>query len=141
MEETIEALQQQKKSLYHKLEKVGDFRRGIVSVNYRKCGKQNCVCAKKGHPGHGPRYLWNATIKGKSYAKDIKLGPEAKKYIEETENYRTFVRLCDEIVQVNERLADLRPIPEVKDISELERLKKSLQTLFRKKLRKKLTTY
>ncbi len=139
MEETAEDLQQKRKALYRQLEKVGDFRRGIVSVNYRKCGKQNCVCAKPGHPGHGPRYLWNATIKGKSYAKDIKLGPEARKYIEETENYRTFVRLCDEIVHVNEKLADLKPVPEVKDADELARLKKNLQALFRKKLRKNLS--
>lgn len=140
MEESIEVLQQERKALYHKIEKIGDFRRGIISVNYRKCGKKNCACAKEGHPGHGPRYLWNATIKGKSYAKDIKLGPEAKKYIEETGNYRNFVRLCDEIIQVNERIANLRPVPEVKDATELDSLKKNLQTLFRKKLKKKLNT-
>jgi beta-mannanase len=140
MEETVEVLQQKRKVLYQNLEKVGDFRRGIVSVNYRKCGKNNCICAKQGHPGHGPRYLWNATIKGKSHAKDIKLGPEAKKYIEETENYRNFVRLCDEIIQINEKIADLKPIPEVKNTTELERLKKNLQILFKRKLKKKLIT-
>jgi len=37
---------------------VGDFRRGSVSKNYRKCGKPNCVCAQPDHPGHGPRFLW-----------------------------------------------------------------------------------
>jgi len=140
MNETIKSLQKKRLSLYRELEGVGDFRRGIISVNYRKCGKKNCVCAKEGHPGHGPRYLWNATIKGKSYAKDIKLGPEAKKYMEETENYRTFVRLCDEIILVNERLADLRPVPEVEDSTELERLKKNLQSIFKRKLKRKLTS-
>jgi DNA-binding Lrp family transcriptional regulator len=139
MEESMEVLQQKRKSLYKKLEKIGVLRRGVVSVNYRKCGKKNCICAKEGHPGHGPRYLWNATIKGKSYAKDIKLGPEVKKYIEETKNYRTFVKLCDEIIQVNERIADLRPATEVKDASELDRLKKNLQRYFMKKYKKKLT--
>ncbi len=139
MKESLESLEQKRRFLYRKLERIGDFRRGVVSINYRKCGKKNCVCAKKGHSGHGPRYLWNATIKGKSYAKDVKLGPEAKKYVEETENYRNFVRLCEEIIQVNERIADLRPIPEVKDTEELERLKKNLQVFFRKKLEKKLS--
>ena len=37
---------------------VGDFRRGSVSENCRKCGKPNCVCAAPDHPGHGPRFLW-----------------------------------------------------------------------------------
>jgi len=139
MEESIEVLQQKRKSLYKKLEKIGDFRRGVVSLNYRKCGKKNCVCTKEGHPGHGPWYLWNATIKGRSYAKDIKLGPEVKKYMEETENYRNFVKLCDEIIQLNERIADLRPIAEVKDAAELDRLKKNLQKYFMKKYKKKST--
>jgi hypothetical protein len=139
MEESIEVLQQTRKSLYKKLERIGDLRRGVISVNYRKCGKKNCVCAKEGHPGHGPRYLWNATIKGRSYAKDIKLGPEVKKYMEETENYRNFVKLCDEIIQVNEMIADLRPTAEVKDAAELDRLKKNLQKYFAKKYKKKST--
>jgi hypothetical protein len=137
MEESLGTLQRKRDSLYRKLEWIGDFRRGVISVNYRKCGKKNCVCAKEGHPGHGPRYLWNATIKGKSYAKNIKLGPEVKKYIEETENYRNFIKLCDEIIQVNERIADLRPVAEVKDTVELERLKKNLQRFFMKKYKKK----
>ncbi|MGH3519041.1 MAG: DUF6788 family protein [Haloechinothrix sp.] len=35
----------------------GDFRRGSVIENYRRCGKPNCACAQPDHPGHGPRYL------------------------------------------------------------------------------------
>jgi hypothetical protein len=43
------------------------------------------------------------------------------------------VRLCEEIVLVNERICDLRPVPEVKDDQELAELKKKLQSLFMKK--------
>ena len=86
-------------SLYKQLQETGDFRRGIISVNYRKCGKKNCACAQEGHPGHGPQYLWNTTIKGKSYAKSIKLGPEMEKYLEEIANHQRFLKLCDEIVE------------------------------------------
>ncbi len=138
MNETLENLEQRRKSMYKKLEKIGDFRRGTISENYRKCGKKNCICTQKGHPGHGPRYLWNVTIKGESYAKNLKLGPEAQKYLQETDNYRNFVNLCDEIIQVNERLCNLRPLPEIKDNIELENLKKNLQALFKRKFKKKL---
>ncbi len=68
---TLESLEYKRKSLYKKLEGLGDFRRGTISLNYRRCGKKNCACAKQGHPGHGPQYLWNTTIKGKSYAKSL----------------------------------------------------------------------
>ena len=133
MEETIESLETKREHLYRQLQEIGDFRRGIISVIYRKCGKKNCACAKEGHPGHGPQHLWNTTIKGKSYAKNVKLGPEMQKYLEEIENHRQYVKLSEEIVVVNERICDLRPVLEVKDEEELAELKKKLQTLFIKK--------
>jgi hypothetical protein len=137
MEETLESLEAKRKSLYQKLEEIGDFRRGIISVNYRKCGKKNCVCAKPGHLGHGPQYLWNTTIKGKSYAKGLRLGPELQKYRVETAKYREFLRLCEELVVMNEKISNLRPVVEIEDKNEREALKKKLQRIFRKRLKKR----
>ena len=133
MDKTIESFEKKREDLYRELQETGDFRRGIISVVYRKCGKKNCACAKEGHPGHGPVHLWNTTIKGKSYAKSLKLGPELQKYLDEITNHRKFVELCEEIVVVNERICDLRPVPEVKDDQELSELKKKLQNLFMRK--------
>jgi len=99
MDETLSSLERKRELLYKQLQETGDFRRGTISVLYRKCGKKNCVCAQEGHPGHGPQYLWNATIKRKSYAKNLKLGPEMEKYLEEISNHRLFMKLCDEIVR------------------------------------------
>ena len=135
MTETIESLETKRTHLYRELQETGDFRRGIISVIYRKCGKKNCACAREGHPGHGPQHLWNTTIKGKSYAKNVKLGPEMQKYLEEIANHRRYVKLSEEIVVVNERICDLRPVPAVKDDEELAELKKKLQDLFMKKYR------
>ena len=133
MEETIESLEKKREHLYRDLREVGDFRRGIISVLYRKCGKKYCACAKEGHPGHGPLHLWNTTIKGKSYAKSVKLGPEMQKYLDEIDNNRRFLKICEEIVVINESICDLRPVPEVKDDKELAELKKKLQERFMKK--------
>ena len=137
MEETLESLEAERKCLVQKMEEIGDFRRGIISVNYRKCGKKNCACAKPGHLGHGPQYLWNTTIKGKSYAKSVRLGPELQKYMQETSKYRDFLRLCEELVQLNEKISDLRPVVEIEDKNEREALKKKLQRIFRKKLKRR----
>ncbi len=139
MNQSLTKQESQRNSLYKKLEETGDFRRGIIYLNYRKCGKKNCICAKPGHPGHGPQYLWSTTIKGKSYAKSLKLGPELKKYMDEIDNYRSFLRICNEMVQLNEKICDLRPVPEVEDKDEAEKLKKKLQMHFRKKYTKKLS--
>jgi hypothetical protein len=139
MEETLESLEKKRKDLYQKLERLGDFRRGTISVNYRRCGKKKCICTKPGHPGHGPQYLWNTTIKGKSYAKNLRLGPELEKYTKQTANYRSFLKLSEELVQVNERICALRPVREIEDRRELEDLKKKLLGIFRKGFRKRWT--
>ncbi len=127
MQPTVESLEQRKKDLYQQLASLGEFRRGTLSVNYRRCGKPNCACAGPGHPGHGPQYLWNATIEGKSRAKNVALGPELEKMGQEVENYRRFQRWLEQWVEVNERLCQLRPVPEVEGEKELEQLKKKLQ--------------
>lgn len=137
MEETVESLEKRREHLYRQVQETGDFRRGIISVIYRKCGKKNCICAQEGHPGHGPLHLWNTTIKGKSYAKSVRLGPEMQKYLDEIANHDKFLKLCEEIVEVNERICDLRPVPEAKDDKELAELKKKLQKRFMKKYRRK----
>ena len=72
MDKTIESLEKKREYLYGELQETGDFRRGIISVVYRKCGKKNCACAKEGHPGHGPVHLWNTTIKGEELCQEYK---------------------------------------------------------------------
>src|SRR5512135_1725574 len=57
-EPSLLELQAERDRLYAQLSMVGDFRRGSVSENWRKCGKPNCACAQPDHPGHGPRFLW-----------------------------------------------------------------------------------
>ena len=58
-------LEAERERLHAQLAAVGDFRRGSVTENYRKCGKPNCACAQPDHPGHGPRFLWTRTVRGR----------------------------------------------------------------------------
>ena len=110
MKETLQELEEQRRQLFRQLNEIGDLRRGIISANYRKCGKSNCACAQKGHRGHGPQYLWNTTVGGKSRAANVRLGPELEKVQQEIENYRRFVKLTKEIVDINEQICQKRPV-------------------------------
>ena len=47
-EPSLPELEAERDRLYAQLSKVGDFRRGSVSENYRRCGKPNCACAAAG---------------------------------------------------------------------------------------------
>ena len=133
----LAALEVKRAELYQQLQETGDFRRGTISVLYRKCGKKNCACTHEGHPGHGPLHLWNATIRGKSYARNVKPGTELEKYLEEIDNHHRFVRLCGEIVETNEQICALRPLPVIADEDELAELKKKQQKRLQGKYKEK----
>lgn len=137
MDESLETLELQRKTLCRRMANLGDFRRGTISVNYRKCGKSNCACARKDHPGHGPQYLWNASIGGRTHARNLPLGPELEKFEQEVEQYRSFVRLCQQLVKVNDKICQLRPVRLVQDENQLEQLKKKLRKRFAEKRKKK----
>jgi len=130
-------LEVRRKELFRQIDSLGDFRRGTISVNYRKCGKSNCACARKGHPGHGPQYLWNVSVGGKTQARNLPLGPELEKVQQEVERYQSFVRLSQELIAVNDQICQLRPARTIEDENELEQLKKKLRRNFVEKRKKK----
>lgn len=103
-------LEQQRERLYEQLAEVGDFRRGSVSENWRRCGKANCVCAGPGHRGHGPRMLWTRSLGGgKSRARQLR-AEEVEKVRAELGEYHRFAALAEEIVEVNEAICEARPV-------------------------------
>jgi hypothetical protein len=134
---SLQDLELRRKNLFRQMENLGDFRRGTISVNYRKCGKSNCACARKDHPGHGPQYLWNVSVAGKTQARNVPLGPELEKTEKEVERYRAFVRLSEELVEVNDQICQLRPARIIDDESELEQLKKKQRRHFAEKRKKR----
>jgi hypothetical protein len=137
MADSLEELEQRRSSLYQQMQALGDFRPGTISANFRKCGKKRCACAQPGHPGHGPQYLWNTTRGGRSQAQNLHLGPELEKARQEVENHQVFLRLCRELVEVNERICRRRPALPIQDEKELEALKKKLQKQFSPRPRRK----
>jgi hypothetical protein len=109
-EPSIEELVAQRARLYAELAETGDFRRGSVSVNYRRCGRPTCACASPGHRGHGPRLLWTRTVAGRG-TKGRQLRPEeVDKVRGELEGYHRFAALAEAIVEVNEAICEARPI-------------------------------
>jgi hypothetical protein len=113
-EPSLGDLEQQRQRLYAELAATGDFRRGSISENYRRCGKPNCVCAQSDHPGHGPRYLWTRTVAGRgTRGRQLSAG-EVAKVRGELANYQRFAALSEEIVEVNEAICEARP-PNVAD--------------------------
>lgn len=137
MEKTMEELESKRQDIYRQLGKLGDFRQGSISATYRKCGKKNCTCHEKDHRGHGPQYLWTTVRKGKKMVQYLRLGPELDQVQKQVEEGRAFGRWYEEVMEINENICRLRPVPEIEDEKELDTLKKKLQRSFLRKQKKK----
>jgi len=127
MEPVLADLETSRNTLYQKLLSIGDFRPGIISVNYRKCGKERCACAQKNHPGHGPQYLWNTTLKGKSLSQNLRPGPELDKARREIATYKQFEDWHKEVIALNQEICRLKPAGNQSEKDKDDAVKKKLQ--------------
>jgi hypothetical protein len=109
-EPSLPELEAERDRLYAQLSAVGDFRRGSVSENYRKCGKPNCACAQPDHPGHGPRFLWTRTVRGRKTRGRQLAAAEVKKVRAELARYTEFAAVSEQIAEVSEKICEARPL-------------------------------
>ena len=108
-EPSLPELEDARDRLYAQLSTVGDFRRGSVSENYRKCGKPNCACAAPGHPGHGPRFLWTRSEGRRKRIGRQLAAAEVEKVRREIARHAEFTATVEQIAEVNEKICEARP--------------------------------
>jgi hypothetical protein len=106
---SLAELEAERDRLYAQLSAVGDFRRGSVSENYRKCGKPNCACAQPGHRGHGPRFLWTRTARGRGTVGRQLAAGEVEKVRREVTAHAEFTAAVERIAAVSEMICEARP--------------------------------
>ena len=129
MDEELQRLEDQRERLYRRLSAFGDFRLGTISETHTRCGKKNCACADRSHPGH-IRYLWNTSRLGKSLAQHLRLGPELEQTQRQIDEGHRVQKWYRDILELNEQICRLRPVPEMEDRKELDALKKKLRRRF-----------
>ena len=108
-EPSLPELETERDRLYAQLSAVGDFRRGSVSENYRKCGKPDCACAAPDHPGHGPRFLWTRTARGRGTVGRQLAAAEVDRVRREVARHADFAAISEQIAEVNEKICEARP--------------------------------
>jgi hypothetical protein len=123
---SLPELEAERDRLYARLSAVGDFRRGSVSENYRKCGKPNCACVAADHPGHGPRLLWTRSAGSRRTVGRQLAAGEVDKVRAEVARHREFTAISEQIAEVNERICEARPLAGQEAPSALEEEKGAL---------------
>jgi hypothetical protein len=126
MAHALDSLLQRRQALLDQISALPPFRRGIVLERARACGKPSCRCAKDPAHAHS-QYQWSVSDHGKTRNKNLHLGPEVEKFLEETVTYRTFQELVSAYTLVNEQIADLQPAAVIVSDDALATLKKKLR--------------
>ena len=109
-EPSLPELEAERDRLYAQLSTVGDFRRGSVSENWRKCGKPNCACAAADHPGHGPRFLWTRSAGSRRTVGRQLAAAEVEKVRREIARHAEFTAAVEQIAEVSEKICEARPV-------------------------------
>ena len=108
-EPSLPELEAERDRLFAQLVALGDFRRGSVSENYRRCGKPNCACAAPDHPGHGPRFLWTRSAGRRKTVGRQLAAAEVEKVRREVARHAEFTSAVEQVIEVNEKICEARP--------------------------------
>lgn len=125
MAHPIEALERQRAAILQQLQALGDMRRGSIVEQYLRCGKAPCCCRAPRHPGHGPYFAYTRKVQGKTQTRQLRPGPVLTKLAREVETYHRFRQFCDQLLAVNERLCELRPLAAAQPGSGIPAVKKT----------------
>ena len=108
-EPSLPELMAERDRLFAQLGMVGDFRRGSVSENWRRCGKPNCACAAPEHPGHGPRFLWTRSAAGGRPSPVSSRRARWRRCAARSPGTPSSRRRSEQIIEVNEKICEARP--------------------------------
>jgi len=121
MPETLPQLETQRVQVVQEIAELGDFRRGSITSITGRCGKPNCCCHQSGHPGHGPNFRLTRKVGGKTMSETFSSPAALRKAQREVAEFHRFQALSDSLVEVNEKICQLRPVEGEEALREREK--------------------
>ena len=125
MPESLAALEQQRSRILTQILELGDFRSGSITAIQGRCGKPNCHCHQPNQPGHGPNFRLTRKINGKTVSESFSSPGDLRKAQLEVEAFHRFRQLSQELLEVNERICQARPVADTVSPEEKKRRKPS----------------
>lgn len=108
MVQSVEELESLRAALLRQFLSLGDFRPGSVAAIPRRCGKKGCHCALPDGEGH-PQFRLHRKVGGKSVAESFASPVEAKRALDQVNEFHRFQQLVAQLTAVNEQICRLRP--------------------------------
>ena len=121
MAETLPQLEKQRGQVVHEIAGLGDLRRGSITSITGRCGKANCRCHQPGHPGQGPNFRLTRKVQGKTVSETFSSPAALRKAQREVAEFHKFQALGQTLVEVNEKICQLRPVEGEEESKEQEK--------------------
>jgi hypothetical protein len=132
MPDALATLEADRSKLLEEFLSLGDLRHGSITATVRKCGKPSCHCAKANDPGHDPQFRLTRKVNGKTVTESFPNPAALRKAQQEVSEFRRLQKLNEELVGINEKICDLRPVKQPRGgwtEQEKKRLLKSIRRL------------
>jgi Family of unknown function (DUF6788) len=110
MSDALADLEAQRSMLLEKFRGLADFRPGSITAVVRRCGKPTCHCSKPDDPGHDPQFRLTRRVAGKTVTETFPHPTALRKAQQEVAEFRRFQKLSAELVAINEKICQLRPV-------------------------------
>ena len=110
MPDDLAALETQRSKLLEAFLSLGDLRPGSITAVVRRCGKPSCHCAKPHDPGHDPQFRLTRRRAGKTVTESFPNPAALRKAQQEIAEFHRFQQLGEELVSLNQRICELRPV-------------------------------
>jgi hypothetical protein len=110
MPDSLSDLEGVRSKLLQQVQALGDFRPGSISVAVRRCGKPTCHCAKPDDPGHDPQIRLTRKAAGKTITESFSTPAAFRKAQQEVAEFHRFQTISDELIDINEKICQLRPV-------------------------------
>jgi hypothetical protein len=105
-------LEKQRADVLGRILELGDFRSGSVTAISGRCGKPSCRCHQPNQPAHGPNFRLTRKVNGKTVSETFSSSAELRKAQKEVEAFHQFRELSQQLLAVNERICQARPVEE-----------------------------
>lgn len=125
MPDSLPSLLQQRDAILRQILSLGDFRSGSITTTSGKCGKPNCHCHRADGSGHGPNYRLTRKQGGKTVTETFSSPAELRKAQSEVEAFHRFQNLSRQLLEVNEKICQARPVEDTWTPQEKKRRKRS----------------
>lgn len=132
MSDLLADLEKQRAGIQRQIGQLGDMRAGSITPTGGRCGNARCHCHGKDDPGHGPFYRLTRKAGGKTVTETFSTPASLRKAQQEVEEYHQFRELSQGLLEVNEKICQLRPVEERLTPQEKKRPQRSVRKSPRK---------